>query len=162
MEIPIQGTKWETIRTSQNCTIYEVTELTFYDMHTYIHTYIVTYHGCIIKKYNVAIWTAIINKTCMIRGMMLPADTKLPIGRSETSLVAGPVRPITTATLAVIPRSAYRNCMFPRMLAHWKGYQYMWQTIWWILKLYNSRIKLTEDEYTLQTLLNYLNTTAHN
>lgn len=93
---------------------------------------------------------------------MLLADTKLPIGRSETSLVAGPVRPITTAILVVIPRSIYRNCMFPRMLAHWKGYQYMWQTIRRILKLYDSRMKLTKDEYTLQTLLNYLNTTAHN
>jgi hypothetical protein len=59
----------------------------------------------------------------MISGIMLLPDTKLPIGRSETSLDAGPVRPITTAMLVVITRSMYRNWVFPRMLAHWKGKQ---------------------------------------
>jgi len=49
----------------------------------------------------------------------LLADVKLPTGRSETSLAAGPVWPIRTAMLVVMNRSMYRNCMFPRMLEHW-------------------------------------------
>jgi hypothetical protein len=90
------------------------------EVHKHIIQYLVPYQGCFIRKYKAAIWTITVTKTCMISGIMLLPDIKLPIGRSATSLDAGPVRPITTAMLVVITRSMYRNWMFPRMLAHLK------------------------------------------
>jgi hypothetical protein len=112
------------------------------------------YQGCFIRKYKAAIWIATVTKTCKTSGVTLLADVKLPIGRWETSLAAGPVWPISTAMLVVMNRSMYRNCTFPRMLVHWtRKHTFLYiSTAWYSAKLNNKhKLQLNITGHKRQT-----------